>query len=70
LRKWFGHEAAKWSEFRRRYRVELENNSAAWKPFLEAVQKGNVTLLFAARNLEMNHAAVLRDFLREKTGQK
>lgn len=58
------------AEFRRRYRAESENNSAAWKPFLEAVYKGNVTLLFAARNLEMNHAAVLRDFLREKTEQK
>ena len=66
LRKWFGHDASKWTEFQRRYRVELDGNAAAWKPFLEFVQKGNVTLLFAAREVEMNNATVLRDFLNEK----
>lgn len=70
LRKWFGHEPGKWTEFRRRYRAELENNPAAWKPLAEAVKKGNVTLLFAARDLKMNQAVVLRDFLKEKTEQK
>jgi uncharacterized protein YeaO (DUF488 family) len=67
LRNWFGHEAARWPEFRRRYRTELEKNPAAWAPLLEAVQKDTVTLLFAARGMEMNQAVVLRDFLAERT---
>lgn len=67
LRKWFGHDAAKWTEFQRRYRAELESNAAVWKPLLEVVQKGNVTLLFAARDVEMSNATVLREFLKEKT---
>lgn len=66
LRRWFGHDAAKWTEFQERYRAELEGNAAAWKPFLEFVQRGNVTLLFAARDVAMNNATVLRDFLNEK----
>ena len=70
LRKWFGHEAAKWTEFRRRYRAELEGNPEAWKPLMQAVRKDNVTLLFAARDMEINHAAVLRDFLRENQGKQ
>lgn len=66
LRTWFGHEPGKWTEFRRRYRKELENNPAAWKPLLEAIQKENVTLLFASHDLAINHAVVLREFLKEQ----
>lgn len=66
LRKWFGNEAARWPEFRRRYCLELEKNPTAWAPLLEAVRQGTVTLLFAARQMEMNQAVVLRDFLAER----
>lgn len=66
LRKWFGHDPAKWTEFRERYRQELEKNPAAWKPLLDAIHKGNVTLLFAARDTERNQAMVLKEFLKEK----
>ena len=66
LRKWFGHEAAKWTEFRRRYRAELENHRAAWSPLLRAVESGNVTLLYAAKDPQVNHAVVLREFLEEQ----
>jgi len=44
----------------------LEKNSAAWKPLLDAIRKDNVTLLFSAKNLEMNQAVVLKKFLEEK----
>lgn len=66
LRKWFGHDARRWPKFCRRYRSELDKNPAAWAPLLEAVHKDTVTLLFAARQVDMNQAAVLRDFLAEK----
>lgn len=66
LRTWFGHEAAKWTEFCRRYRGELANQRAAWSPLLRAVESGNVTLLYAARDPEINHAVVLREFLEEQ----
>ena len=66
LRKWFGHDPVKWKEFRRRYRAELEKNSAAMKPLSEAIKKDNVTLLFSAKDPEMNQAAALKEFLEEK----
>jgi uncharacterized protein YeaO (DUF488 family) len=67
LRKWFDHDPAKWAEFRKRYRLELKKNSAACQPLWDAIQKDNVTLLFAAKSMEINHAVVLKDFL-EKSG--
>lgn len=63
LRQWFGHDPAKWTEFRKRYRRELEKDPAAAKPLRDAIKKGDVTLLFGARDREINHAVVLRDFL-------
>lgn len=67
LREWFGHQEARWTEFCRSYRAELAASPAAWAPLLEAVRHGDVTLLYAARDRRINHAAVLRDFLTEKT---
>ena len=68
LRKWFGHEPAKWTEFQHRYRAELEKNSDALKPLIAAVQKSDITLLFGARDLQINHAVVLKKFLEGKIG--
>ena len=66
LRKWFGHEPAKWPEFQARYRAELRENPAACDPLLNAVKKEDVVLLFAAKNEAMNNAIVLKKFLEEK----
>ena len=68
LRTWFGHEPAKWGEFRSRYRAELKNKSEMLEPLLQAVKKQNVTLLYAARDPQINHALVLKQFLDEKKG--
>jgi uncharacterized protein YeaO (DUF488 family) len=65
LRKWFAHDPAKWQEFQKRYRAELESNPDAWKPILEAARQGNVTLLYSARDTEHNSALLLKKFLEE-----
>lgn len=65
LRTWFGHEPERFEEFSARYRAELESNPALDR-LLEAARDAEpVTLLYAARDPECNHAAVLRDFARE-----
>jgi uncharacterized protein YeaO (DUF488 family) len=63
LRKWFAHDPAKWQEFEKRYRVELQNNPEAWQPILEAAERGDVTLLYSARDTEHNSALLLKSFL-------
>jgi uncharacterized protein YeaO (DUF488 family) len=63
LRRWFGHDPAKWEEFRRRYFAELDAHATAWQPLLEAARKGNVALLYSARDTEHNNAAALKEYL-------
>jgi uncharacterized protein YeaO (DUF488 family) len=63
LRTWFGHDVARWAEFRRRYVAELEAAPQTWQALLDAVRGGDVTLLYGARDREHNQAVVLRDFL-------
>ena len=65
LRKWFAHDPAKWGEFQKRYRAELDANRDAWRPILDAAKKGNVTLLYSARDIEHNSAILLKAFLEE-----
>ena len=67
LRKWFGHDPARWPKFQKRYRAELKKNSIACKPLWEAIQKSDVTLLFGAKDPDMNNAVVLKRFLEEET---
>lgn len=63
LRMWFGHDPAKWTEFRRRYSEELAANMGAVERLAEFTRAGQVTLLYAAKDEEHNEAVVIRDFI-------
>lgn len=64
LRKWFGHDPAKWEAFQERYREELSAGEAL-QPLCAALQgKDVVTLLYGAKDREHNQALVLRDVLK------
>ena len=68
LRQWFGHQPARLGDFSQRYTEELRRNEAALQPLREALQhkRKTVTLLYAARDPQCNHALVLRDYLQSK----
>jgi uncharacterized protein YeaO (DUF488 family) len=61
LRKWFGHEPAKWNEFRKRYIEELKNNEKQTSILKEQLKTGMVTLVYAAKDKEHNEAIVLKE---------
>jgi uncharacterized protein YeaO (DUF488 family) len=63
LRKWFGHDPARWPAFRERYRLELADNPALDTLKTLARAKGRLTLLYAARDTQHNQAVVLRELL-------
>ncbi len=63
LRTWYGHDVAKWTEFQRRYRAELDAHPAALEPLLAAARRGRLTLVYAARDEEHNSARVLLQYL-------
>jgi uncharacterized protein YeaO (DUF488 family) len=66
LRVWFGHDPSKWDEFRERYYEELEKIPEALKPILDSAPKGNVCLLYSARDTEHNNALALKQYLEER----
>ncbi|MGN2390078.1 DUF488 domain-containing protein [Pelomicrobium sp. G1] len=63
LRKWYGHDPARWDEFRRRYFSELEARRERLEELKERARRGRVTLLFGARDEERNNAVALRQYL-------
>lgn len=66
LRKWFGHDPAKWDAFRTRYRAELDANADAVERCLDWRRKGPVVLLYGAKDRDHNQAVALRDYLCER----
>ena len=69
LREAFHMGADSWSAFEKAYRKELKDNPAV-DDFIKLVKdKGMVTLLFASKEPEHNHAIVLADVLRSELRQ-
>jgi uncharacterized protein YeaO (DUF488 family) len=60
LRKWFGHDPAKWKEFQVRYRKELRQKKDALKLLKQKSEDRMVTLVYGARDEQHNEAVVLR----------
>jgi uncharacterized protein YeaO (DUF488 family) len=70
LRKWYGHDPAKFAEFRRRYGDELreQERAAALRHLRELAAAGTVTLLTATKDLEHSQAADLAERLSDRKG--
>jgi uncharacterized protein YeaO (DUF488 family) len=64
LRKWFGHDPARWIEFKRRYRAELKQNKELIAQLKAEVKKGPVTLVYGAKDEQHNDAVALLEALR------
>jgi uncharacterized protein YeaO (DUF488 family) len=63
LREWFGHDPARWKEFRRRYKGELAAKRALLEELAKLAKKGPLTLVYSARDEAHNQAVVLREVL-------
>jgi uncharacterized protein YeaO (DUF488 family) len=71
LRRWFGHDAARWEEFAARYRDELRRPPAAELvgDLVAQAKRGTVTLVYSAKDELHNQAVVLRDHLVRAMGR-
>ncbi|WP_193175307.1 DUF488 family protein, N3 subclade [Oricola nitratireducens] len=63
LRRWFGHDPAKWDVFRTAYFRELDGKKPETTRILESLRNGPVTLVYGAKNDEMNNAVALKEYL-------
>jgi uncharacterized protein YeaO (DUF488 family) len=65
LRRWYGHDPARFAEFAVRYRAELTDpaHTDAVARLREYVRAGPITLLTASRDLTHAHTAVLAEVI-------
>lgn len=72
LRKWYNHDPAKYKEFEKRYRKELEEEKPQElvKKISKLAKSDKVTLVFAAKDAKLSNAHVLQQYLIEKEKKK
>jgi len=63
LRRWYGHAPEKWPEFKRRYCAELDTNAEVVTERRREMGRGTVTLLFGSKELRLNNAVALKEYL-------
>jgi uncharacterized protein YeaO (DUF488 family) len=69
LRQWFHKNLEEWPQFTQSYWQELDAGKE-WQPLVDLLQQNqNITLLYGSKNLQQNHAIILRDFLLGKSNQ-
>jgi uncharacterized protein YeaO (DUF488 family) len=66
LRRWFGHDPGKWSEFRRKYSAELATHAEDVAQIRKLAKRRRVTLVYGARDTERNDAVVLLGYLESR----
>lgn len=68
LRRWYGHQPARFAEFKRRYETELteSDRAEALRHLRDEARAGPVTLLTATKDLEHSEAEVLVQLVRSE----
>ena len=66
LRKWFGHKEENFKEFTKFYKKELHLQNEELNRIRKIAEKNQVTLVYSAKDTQLNQAVVLRDVLIEK----
>lgn len=66
LRKWFDHKEERFEEFTKRYNDELLLQNQELNRIREIANKKQVTLLYSAKNTQLNQAIVLKNILMKK----
>jgi uncharacterized protein YeaO (DUF488 family) len=66
LRRWYGHDPARWDEFRKRYRAELDQKGDLIDDLKATLEQGPVTFVFAAKDREHSSAFVLKEYLESR----
>ncbi len=67
LRRWYGHDPEKWSEFKSRYFAELDGNRELLNELLEYVHKGAVTFVYSSKEQRLNNAVALKEYVEPLT---
>jgi uncharacterized protein YeaO (DUF488 family) len=63
LRKWYGHDPAKWTEFQTRYQAELRQKDELVNELRNRGRGQSMTFVYAAKDEHHNSALVLKRYL-------
>ncbi|WP_392565464.1 DUF488 family protein [Utexia brackfieldae] len=64
LRKWYhDNPALRWDDFKQQYWLELKSNAEIPSFVKDMLNQKVVTLLYAAKDEQQNHAIILKSFL-------
>lgn len=66
LRKWFGHDPAKWEEFKKRFFQELDQKTDLVDQIISKAKESDLVFLYAAKDEKHNNAVALKEFVEAK----
>jgi uncharacterized protein YeaO (DUF488 family) len=66
LRKWFGHDPARWKQFKQRYWEELKDKTEDVDALRRKAREGRVTFIYAAHDEQHNGALALKEFIEQR----
>ena len=66
LRKWFGHDPARWRQFKKRYWIELKKKTDEVDVLRRKAKEGRITFIYAAHDEEHNGALALKEFIEHR----
>jgi uncharacterized protein YeaO (DUF488 family) len=66
LRKWYGHDPKKWTEFRKRYFHELKDKEDVVTLVANKLEEGTITFLYSSKEEKINNAVALKEYLLER----
>ena len=70
LRRWYQHDPEKWPEFKRRYFAELDGNPDGLQALRAEISQAKTTLLFSSKELQVNNAVALQEYLQRRAPAK
>src|SRR5579864_5807059 len=72
LREWYGHDPAKWPEFRRRYTRELRAPAAkaVLDTLVRRAKRGRVTLVYASKAADISDVVVLEKLISRRVKRR
>lgn len=65
LRKWYGHDPKKWTEFRKTYFNELKDKDELVNLIAGKLKEGTITFLYSSKEEKVNNAVALKEYILE-----
>ena len=66
LRKWYGHDPAKWEEFKERYFAELDRAAEGVERLRKELAEGPATFVYSSKETVINNAEALKLYLENR----